>query len=91
VTDRQFARKRPGLSWHTIAFHTRGLDTWKAVCGRTVLDPIVEVLPWGEPTCNSCLAITTRRDEQAIQRGKPNTDEDTEREDDGSTHDEVVP
>ena len=87
MTDRQFARKREGLSWHTIAFHTRGMHDWKAVCGRPVADPVREVLPWGDPTCESCLRITTRRDEQALERVKPNEDP----EDDGSTHDELVP
>ena len=89
MTDRQFARKREGLSWHAVAFHTRGIDTWMSVCGRTVLDPVRDVLPAGERTCETCLRIIVRRDEQTIQRGKPNTDEDTE--DDGSTHDEVEP
>jgi hypothetical protein len=71
--DRQYARKRPGLAFHVIAFHTRGLNTWKALCGRSVVDPAVDVLPWNEPSCETCLRIQRRRDDPALP------------EDDGST------
>jgi len=79
MSDRQFARKREGLAWHVIDFHTRGLNTWKAICGRTVLDPAVDALPWNEPSCESCLRIVRRQDDPG------------QGEDDASTHDETVP
>ena len=84
MTDRQYARKREGLSWHPVAFHTRGLHDWKTVCGHPAVDPVVEVIPWGDPSCESGLRILNRRDEQAAQRGKPNTGEEFEREPNGS-------
>ena len=80
MADYQFAQKRADLSWHTIDFHTRGLDMWETICGRPVGDPVVEVLPWNGKSCESCLRITRRREEQEAQRAKPNTDEDTEAE-----------
>lgn len=79
MTDRQFARIRGGLSWHVIAYDT-GFAMWRTVCGRLVNNPVREVLPAGEPTCNSCLAIIVRRDEQFAERRKPN--EDPEQDDD---------
>lgn len=89
MSDRQFGRKREGLSWHSVTFHTRGLDTWATTCGRVVAEPLRDVLPYGEPTCNTCLAINTRKDEQLLERAKAN--EEPEPEDDGSTHDESEP
>jgi hypothetical protein len=81
MADRQYARKRLGLSWHVVAFHTRGLNSWKAMCSRPVFDPTVEIVPWNEPSCESCLRIVNRLDEQAAERVKF----EREPEDDGST------
>jgi hypothetical protein len=65
MTDRQFAQKRPGLSWHVIDFHTRGLNTWKALCGRLVIDPVSDTLPSGK-SCETCLRIAGKAwDEEA--------------------------
>lgn len=85
MSDRQFARIH---SWHAIRTPTRAFNTYLTVCGRTAVTiDVRDVLPGEERTCETCLRIIVRRDEQAIQRGKPNTDEDTEREpdDDAST------
>lgn len=81
MIDRKFARIRKGLSWHVVAANSRvGLVT---VCGRWAPEPVREVLPAGDPTCNSCLAIIVRRDEQLAERAKPN--EDPEQGDDDPT------
>lgn len=87
MSDRQYARQREGLAWHAVAFHTRGLDTWMTICGRHAVDPVVDVLPWGDKSCESCLRILNRRDEQAVERQKF----EREPEDDGSTQPELVP
>jgi hypothetical protein len=85
MSDRQFAKIR---SWHAIRTPTRVPDTYVTVCGRMVVAlTLRDVLPAGERTCETCLRLIVRHDEQVIQRAKPNTGEpfEHEPEDDGST------
>jgi len=85
MSDRQFVLIR---SWHAIRTPTRAFDTYQTVCGRTAVSTDVrDVLPVNRQTCETCLRIVIRRDEQDAERVKFTP----ESEDDGSTQPEMVP
>lgn len=44
-------------SWHVVLTHTRGFDTYRTLCGRTVTTTDVRRDLPGERSCESCLRI----------------------------------
>lgn len=82
MSDWQYVRRRPGLSWHIVRTHTRAFQGWIALCGRRIVmddNAALGELPGNEKTCERCAVI-------AVKQADPGQGED-----DGSTHDELVP
>ena len=50
-------------SWHVVLTHTRGFDTYRTLCGRTVVTKDTrDELP-AEKSCETCLRSVARRAE----------------------------
>ena len=49
------------VSWHVVLTPTRAFDTYRTLCGRTVVTKDVrDTLP-AERSCESCLRISIRK------------------------------
>ncbi len=85
-TDRQYVRRREGLSWHVVRTHTRMFDGWRTLCGRSVVmddQAALDSLP-GAKSCETCLRIYIKGvDPEPVTEPEP-------AEDDGSTANEVA-
>lgn len=68
MADRQYVRRRPGLSWHVVLTHTRAFNGWRTLCGRSVVmddAAALDTLPGDERTCERCAVIAVKLDDPA--------------------------
>lgn len=81
----EYVRISPRRSWHVVLTPTRMFDTYRTLCGRTVVSrDITGELPGDQKTCERCLLVSVRRTDHANDEPEelPETKTDPAGEDD---------
>lgn len=62
MSDRSYVRIR---SWHIVLTPTRAINTYRTLCNRNGQGPTVSDLPLDEKSCETCLRMARRQDDQS--------------------------